>query len=217
MKKIKIDRVKKRRTWKINPATRIKPSGKLYQRGKAKRMRNAEENEWEKLHPIYRYCPVCSAQLVERRKDGKLRKCCLVCGFILYRNPAPASGVIIEKGGKVLLVKRKYPPLKGDWSLPAGFIEYDESPEDCAIREVYEETNLKISLSSVFGVYSGQDDPRTHAVLIVYLAKDIRGELNPGDDAQEATFFKEKEIPSNIAFAAHRQVLKDYFGFKKKS
>jgi 8-oxo-dGTP diphosphatase len=201
----------RRRTWSINPVTRVKPSGKVYQRGKIKETQNTEENEWRNFHPIYRYCPACTSELVEKKADGKIRKCCPVCGFVLYRNPAPASGVIIEKDGKVLLVKRKYSPFKGDWSLPAGFMEYGESPEACAIRETYEETNLKIRLSGLFGVYSDHDDPRTYAILVVYLADIIEGEPKPGDDAQEISFFKQEEIPSNIAFAAQRQVLKDYF------
>lgn len=209
----------KRRTWNINPVTRIKPSEKVYQRNKIKKTRNAEENECRRpclqtgrnFHPIYKYCPACTSELVEKRTDGKLRRCCPVCGFVLYKNPAPASGVIIEKDGKVLLVKRKFAPFKGDWSLPAGFMEYGESPEACAIREIYEETNLKIKLPALFGVYAGHDDPRTYAILVVYLADIIEGQPEPGDDAQEISFFSRDEIPSNIAFAAHRQVLKDYF------
>ena len=217
MKKIKLNPTKKRRAWSINPATRVKPSGKLYCRSKAKELQNTEENEWKNPHPIYKYCPICSAELVEKQKEGRIRKCCSVCGFVLYKNPAPASGVIIEKDGKVLLVKREYPPFKGDWSLPAGFMEYGESPEACAVRETYEETNLKIKLSCVFGVYSGHDDPRTYAILVVYLADIIGGEPKAGDDAQEISFFSRDEIPANIAFAAHRQVLKDYFSFRKKA
>ena len=168
------------------------------------------------LEDVYKYCPVCSAELTEKIKDGRKRKCCLVCGFVFYKNPAPASGVIIERDGKVLLVKRKYPPFKGDWTLPAGFVEYGESPEDCAVREIYEETNLKIKLDSVFGVYSGRDDPRVYAVLIVYLAKGFTGKPKSGDDAQELEFFAEDNIPSNIAFSAHRQVLRDYFNLRRK-
>lgn len=217
MTRLRIDKPKRRRAWNINPVTRIKPSAKSYQRGKVKITQELEDRDWKNLHPTYKYCPACSAELMEKAVDGKRRKCCLVCGFVLYKNSAPASGVIIDKGQKILLVKRKYPPFKGDWSLPAGFIEYGESPHDCAIREVYEETNLKIKLSSVFGVYSGQDDPRTHAVLVVYLVADAKGEPKPGDDAQEVEFFEEGRIPSNIAFAAHRQVLKDYFAFKRKT
>lgn len=217
MKKIKIEKSKNRRYWKINPATRIKPSRKLYQRDKSKKINTIEENEENNFHSDYTYCPICGAELVEKTVDNKKRKSCLVCGFVLYRNPAPASAAIIEKDGKTLLVKRKYPPFKGDWSLPAGFVEYGESPQDCAIRETYEETNLKVKLSSVFGVYSGQDDPRTHAILIVYLTENATGELKPGDDAEELGFFSQDEIPPNIAFSAHRQVFKEYFDFKKKT
>ncbi len=217
MTKLKVNRPKIRRSWSINPSTRVKPSAKLYRRVKSRTTDDGQDKDWKDLHPIYRYCPACGAELAEKGVEGKKRKCCLVCGFVLYKNPAPASGVIIERDEKVLLVKRKYPPFKGDWSLPAGFIEYGESPRDCAIREVYEETGLEVELSSLFGVYSGQDDPRTHAVLVVYLAGDVKGELAAGDDAGEAEFFGEKEIPSNIAFSTQRQALKEYFDFKRRA
>ena len=217
MKKIKIERPKKRRYWKINPVTRMKPSRKLYQRDKLTKINMTEENLSGDFHPNYIWCPICNTELVERTLGSKKRKNCLVCGFVLYRNPAPASAVIIEQNGKVLLAKRRFPPFRGDWSLPAGFVEYGESPQDCAIRETHEETNLKVKISSVFGVYSGKDDPRTHAILIVYLTKDVTGELKPGDDAEQLGFFSQDEIPPNIAFSAHRQVLKEYFDFKNKT
>ncbi len=109
------------------------------------------------------------------------------------------------------MVRRKYNPYIGDWCLPAGFIEYGESPESCAVREVKEETNLDIKLTGLFRVYSGTDDPRTRAILIVYLGEILQGEPVPGDDASEVKFFPRESIPQNIAFQSHRQALKDYF------
>jgi ADP-ribose pyrophosphatase YjhB (NUDIX family) len=211
--KIEIKKPKKRQTWKISPVTRIKQSNKLYQRKGKKRFdpKKEMECEVESSSKDYRYCPKCSAELSEKKVDHKKRKACPVCGFVFYKNPAPASGVIITQDHKILLVKRKYNPFKGDWSLPAGFIEYDESPEKCAIREIKEEVNLDIRIKKLFNVYSGSDDPRTKAVLIVYLGEVIGGILKPGDDAEEARFFGKDEIPPNIAFQAHRQLIKDYF------
>jgi 8-oxo-dGTP diphosphatase len=110
------------------------------------------------------------------------------------------------------LVKRKYEPYRGDWSFPAGFMEYGESPEQCAVRETKEELSVDVELNGLFGVYSGKDDPRTHAILIMYWAKIKGGELKPGDDAEEIRFFAKEEVPPNIAFLAHRQILKEYFG-----
>ena len=163
----------------------------------------------------FTYCPWCGAKLVESEVECTLRMCCPVCDFVHYRNPIPAAGAIIEHGGCILMVKRKYPPYEGDWCFPAGFMEYGEGPETCCIREVKEETGLDIKLDSLFNVCAGEDDPRTRAILILYLANANDSEPIPGDDASEAKYFAQSEIPRNIAFAAHRKAIRDYFEFKK--
>ena len=167
------------------------------------------------VEKTYRFCPRCGAEMVEKTVDQHKRKACPVCEYVYYHNPAPAAGVVIEEDGKILLVKRKFEPYKGDWCLPAGFMEYDESPEQCAIRESKEELGVEVELDGLFGVYSGKDDPRTHAVLVMYWAKIIRGNLKPGDDAEEIKLFAENEVPENIAFLAHRQIIKEFFEIKE--
>jgi len=162
----------------------------------------------------YIFCPWCSARLVESEYDGKIRKRCPQCDFVHYKNPVPASGAIIEREGKVLMVKRKYPPRVDYWSIPAGFMEYGESPAACCIREVEEETGLKIKLTNLLKVYSGHDDPRTKAVLIVYLAEAIGGQLRAGDDASEIGFFSPENPPENLAFESHRRALADHVYLK---
>ena len=211
--KIKIQKPKKRQTWKISPVTRVKGSNKVYKRKGKKKFdpKKEMECEIEVSRGAYRYCPRCSIELVNKRIDHRKRKACPACGFVFYRNPVPAAGVILTENNKMLLVKRKYDPFKGDWSLPAGFMEYEESPEECAIREIKEELNLEIKINRLFNVYSGSDDPRTNAVLIIYLGEVIGGKLKPGDDAEEAKFFGKEKIPPNIAFQAHRQLIRDYF------
>ena len=214
--KLQIKKPKVRRSWTISPVTRVKESGKVYKRkGKFSKIAVQQENDlyfkYLRKEEDFRYCPRCSAELIKKKIDHNLRKVCPVCGFVLYRNPAPAAGVIIEKKGQIVLVRRKYNPYKGDWCLPAGFIEYGEAPEHCAVREVKEETNLDVKLNSLFRVYSGSDDPRTRAILIVYLGEIASGEPKPGDDASETKFFLPENIPQNIAFQSHRQALKDYF------
>ena len=203
--KIKIKKPKTRRTWTRSPVTKVKESGKIYKRS------TDETDLTADIDRTYKYCPRCGAEMVEKKIDHKTRKVCPVCKFVFYHNPVPAAGVVIEKDNKVLLVKRKYEPYKGDWCFPAGFMEYDESPEKCAIRETKEEINLDVELDGLFGVYSGKDDPRTHAVLVMYWAKVKGGKLKPGDDAEEVEFFAREEIPQNIAFLAHRQIIKEFF------
>jgi len=163
----------------------------------------------------FTYCPWCASGLAEKRIDGKIRKHCPKCDFVYYKNPVPAAGAIIVDNGQVLLVKRKVPPRVGDWSFPAGFMEYGESPGHCCIREVKEETGLDIKLTSSFKVYSGSDDPRTKAVLIMYIAEIQGGNLKAGDDASELKFFRLDSLPDNLAFESHVRALNEYRKFMK--
>lgn len=169
--------------------------------------------EYEKLnsYDAYRFCPKCKNELiVEMVEDDKIRPHCKNCGFIYYQNPTPAAGAMILKNGRILLVKRSVNPGKGDWCLPAGFTEWTEHPQQTAIREVREETGLDIKITGIFDIFMGMDDPRTHAILVLYLAEISGGQLRPGDDASEAHYFEFDEIPGNIAFQAHRDALALY-------
>ncbi len=163
-------------------------------------------------HSGYRYCPRCRTPLAEQMLDGVCRLACpnSDCDFVFYQNPAPAAGAMVERNGRILLVKRAHPPKIGWWCIPAGFMEWQEHPTQTAVREVREETGLDIRLKGFFEVYSGSDDPRTNAVLILYLGEVIGGQLGAGDDAEEAHYFGFDELPENIAFASHRQALTDY-------
>jgi ADP-ribose pyrophosphatase YjhB (NUDIX family) len=86
-------------------------------------------------------------------------------------------------------------------------MEYGETPEHCALRELREETGIEGGLDGLFGVYAGHDDPRVRAVLILYTAERTGGRLKPGDDAIEARFFAISKLPRSIAFESHRRAL----------
>jgi 8-oxo-dGTP diphosphatase len=149
---------------------------------------------------------------VQREVDHHLRDVCTGCGKIAYRNPAPASGCLVEDGGAVLLARRKFEPWQGHWYLPSGFVEYGEDVEDTARREIREETGLIVELERLFGVYSYFDDPRQHGIIILYLARIIGGALQAGDDASEVAFFGADELPptDQIGFASHRRALREW-------
>jgi len=157
----------------------------------------------------FRFCIRCGTRLVRRDDHGRLRATCPACGHIHYRNPAPAAGILLRSSGDVLLVKRKFEPAAGAWCIPAGFMEYGESPERCAVRELREETGLVVRITGLFGVYAGFDDPRVRAVLILYTAERTGGRLRPGDDAIEARYWPLRRPPRRIAFAAHRRALEE--------
>lgn len=163
-------------------------------------------------HCGYRFCPLCAAELSERRTDAQSRMVCSSdsCDFVFYQNPVPAAGAVIVRDEQILLVRRAHPPKPGWWCLPAGFMEWQEHPAETAVREVAEETGLEIALTEFFEVYSGDDDPRSNAVLILYLAEIVGGRMTARDDADEVAFFHLDQLPERIAFVAHNQALADY-------
>jgi ADP-ribose pyrophosphatase YjhB (NUDIX family) len=157
-----------------------------------------------------RFCPYCATRLVRRDDHGRRRPTCPACGFVAYQNPSPAVGVVLPSAGGVLLVRRKFEPYAGRWSLPAGFMEYGEAPEDTARRETLEETGLRVRLERLLGAYRGQDDPRVQVVLLVYAGKILGGRPRPGDDASEIGVFPLRRPPADLAFRSHRAALRDY-------
>jgi ADP-ribose pyrophosphatase YjhB (NUDIX family) len=156
-----------------------------------------------------KFCPLCGSSMKVRTIDHHERAVCDRCGHVAYRNPVPAAGVILIEAGEILMVRRKFEPRAGLWTLPAGFVEYDEHVETCAVRETAEETGLEVEVTRLFGAYMAMDDPRVQVVLLLYLARRKGGNLSPGDDASEAKFFPLNATPEGIAFRAHEQALAD--------
>jgi 8-oxo-dGTP diphosphatase len=97
--------------------------------------------------------------------------------------------VVFDPSGKLLLIRRKNPPFQGQYALPGGFINYGETTEQAAARELSEETGLRAIRLSLIGVYSEPNrDPRRHVVSIAYLATVEEYKPVPGDDATHAEF-----------------------------
>jgi ADP-ribose pyrophosphatase YjhB (NUDIX family)/GNAT superfamily N-acetyltransferase len=138
---------------------------------------------------------------------GRVREICPACGFVLYRNPVPGTGVLVEMEGGIVLVQRGQPPFEGWWALPAGYIEADESVEQAAVRECKEETGLDVELLELFGVYSFPEGPVQSGIIVFYRARPVGGELRAGDDARDVDVFPLDALPRNLAFRTHREVL----------
>jgi len=129
----------------------------------------------------------------------------------VYRNPVPTVDIIIEIGGKIVLIERKNPPH--GWALPGGFVDYGESFEDAAAREALEETGLRVTGLKQFHTYSRPArDPRQHTASTVYTAQAM-GVPQAGDDAGGAALFTENDLPP-LAFD-HAEILADYYAAKK--
>ncbi len=153
------------------------------------------------------YCPHCATPMETAEVAGRQREICPACGFVLYRNPLPGAGVLVEVEDGIVLIKRGQPPFVGQWALPSGYIEADESVEQAAIRECKEETGLDVELLELFGVYSFPEGDTPSGIIIFYRARPVGGTLQAGDDAQEVGVFLLHDLPEPIAFRTHRQVL----------
>ena len=123
--------------------------------------------------------------------------------------------VVFDPGGRLLLIRRKHPPFRGQYALPGGYVEYGETTEHAAARELAEETGLVAASLSVIGVYSDPHrDPRGHMVSIAYRVAVTGYDPRAGDDAADAAFVPDWE-DLDLAFD-HRIIVDDAVrkGFK---
>ena len=131
-----------------------------------------------------------------------------------YKYPRPAvtaDCIVITKEAepKVLLIQRGNPPFKGGWAFPGGFMNMDETTEQCAIRELEEETGLQASDVHQIGAYSKIDrDPRGRTVTVAYLAIVEEPMAVAGqDDAAKAEWWPLSDLP-HLAFD-HYDIMQD--------
>lgn len=165
---------------------------------------------------IYRtpikYCKNCGTAVVYRLPDDgdtKNRAVCPACNTVHYENPLNVVGTVPVWGDKVLLCKRNIEPRKGKWTLPAGFMELDETTSEGAARETTEEAGAKFEMQSLFSVLSV---PKVGQVHLFYRAKLTSDQFDPGYETQEARLFTETEIPwDEIAFRTVKVTLERFF------
>ncbi|MBP5359975.1 MAG: NUDIX hydrolase [Bacteroidaceae bacterium] len=129
-----------------------------------------------------------------------------------YPRPAVTADCIVitrEPVPRVLLIERGNPPFKGCWALPGGFMEMDETTEECAVRELEEETGLKVDTIHLVGAYSKLGrDPRGRTVTTAYLAIADEATAATGqDDAAKAQWFPIDALPP-LAFD-HADIMRD--------
>lgn len=123
-------------------------------------------------------------------------------------NPIPAVGVICFKGDQVLLIRRGKPPREGEWSLPGGRVEPGESFEQCALRELLEETNVRAKLLKKVAEIDGNFGTH-HYMLHDYLAEWESGDVRAGDDAAEAKWVAMSSLSEISMWSKTHQVIKD--------
>lgn len=136
-----------------------------------------------------------------------------------YPRPAVTTDCVVftkEKEPKVLLIQRGNEPYKGCWAFPGGFMNMEETAEECAVRELKEETGLTVNRIRQIGAYSKVDrDPRGRTVSIAYLAiVDAPTAVSGMDDAAKAAWFPLASLP-DLAFD-HKDIMTDAIAFFNK-
>ncbi len=163
------------------------------------------------------YCPYCGDNLVLRLLPSEDRPR-LVCdrSHILYVNPKVIVGVIPERRGRILLMRRAIEPRYGAWTFPGGFMEIDETAEECAAREAREEVGIQVSVGKLVGVYSRPAPQAPGIVSIVYRGRITGGEVKPGREALEARWFRPEDIPwDELAYETTRWALRDWLNSRR--
>lgn len=132
-------------------------------------------------------------------------------------HPVPTVGVVCLKGDEVLLIRRGQPPRLNQWSLPGGRLEWGETLEVAALRELKEETGVEAQLLGLIDVVDGVFPARPggeitrHYVLIDYAALWIAGDPVAGDDAAEARFVSRDEAMALVEWDETRRVIAETF------
>ena len=130
--------------------------------------------------------------------DDRIRSVCDRCGFIDYQNPKIVTGSVVTWGEQLLLCRRAIEPRKGYWTIPAGYLEQNETPEEGAMREAEEEARAKIEIDRVLAIYSV---PRISQVQIIYRARLLDPSVSPGPESEDVMLTDWDDVPwPDIAF-----------------
>jgi ADP-ribose pyrophosphatase YjhB (NUDIX family) len=137
--------------------------------------------------------------------DDRERLMCAECGFVLYDNPKIVVGSVARWGGKILMCRRAINPRRGFWTLPAGYLELNESTRAGAEREAWEEARARIAIETLLAIY---DITRLSQVQLIYRARLLDKNIEAGPESLEVGLFDWDEVPwDDIAFPSVRWAL----------
>lgn len=168
------------------------------------------DNAMREKSPI-RFCTRCGTRVIITIPEGdnRQRHVCTACGEIQYQNPKIVTGCIPVCGNRILLCKRAIDPRMGYWTIPAGFMENDETLEQGAIRETWEEAMAKVTDLQLYQIF---DVPRINQVYILYRANLAEpGNFGAGPESLEVQLVPLDAIPwDEMAFLVIRKTLERY-------
>ncbi|WP_426208489.1 NUDIX hydrolase [Massilia sp. TWP1-3-3] len=162
-----------------------------------------------------KFCSECAYPVVLQIPEGdnRPRYVCAQCETIHYHNPKLVVGSIPvwDEDGRirVLLCKRAIEPRHGFWTLPAGFMENNETTAEAAVRETEEEAGADIEIGELFSLLNVA---QVHQVHLFYLARLRSLDFKAGIESLDVQLFAEHEIPwDDLAFPTIRKTLELFF------
>lgn len=162
------------------------------------------------------FCSHCGSPVSLRIPEGDNlpRHVCGSCGAIHYQNPKVVVGALAEWEDRILMCRRAIEPRYGFWTLPAGFMENNETTPGAAQRETLEEAGARIALGPMF---SFVDLPHISQIHIIYRATLLDCDFSAGDESLEVSLMTEDQIPwQDIAFRSIEFTLRRYFEDRRK-
>ncbi len=140
--------------------------------------------------------------------DDRERLTCPDCGFVHYDNPKIVAGVVAVWEGRFLMCRRAIEPRTGKWTLPAGYLELNETTAEGAIREAWEEARASLEIDALLAVY---DIPRINQVQMFFRARLTSPDIEAGPESLEVGLFERDRIPwDDLAFPSVAWALRHY-------
>lgn len=159
---------------------------------------------------MIKFCQYCGSSVEYKipRNDDHKRAICTSCKAIHYQNPKIITGVIVEHNGQILLAKRAIEPRYGTWTIPAGFMELNETVQVGAARECFEETEARLKNIELFGVYNTTINSQVYTIFRAQLDGE---HFTKTVESLEVKLFDPEDIPwDDLAFPCVVSALKRF-------
>lgn len=157
-----------------------------------------------------KFCPECGQPVEQRVPEGDTlpRHVCTACSAIHYHNPKIVVGCVPEHDGRILLCKRAIEPRRGYWTIPAGFMENNETLQQGAARESWEEALARVEIGSMLAIVHVLHADQVH---VMFRATLPSPEFGVGSESLEVGLYEPEQIPwPEIAFPSVRFALERY-------